>query len=228
MARQPRYRIADVAQLITQRGNNQQNVFFTEQDYLYYLQALNDAAIKYKCNIHAFVLLSNKIHILATPTKLDGISQLMKSVGQRYVSYINKLEKRSGTLWDGRYKASLVEDGDYILDCMHYIDTIPVQLNIVTSPIKYKWSSYYSLNAQGSNGVVLITPHNSYSEIISWSDKSDKDIQEAYKQIIREQLDKKKLKTIQKATNSCIILGSDEFQRKYKKIGSDPKEIKKP
>ena len=216
MARQPRYKAIGVAQLITQRGNNQQDVFFSEHDYLYYLHVLNNAAIKHKCYIHAFVLLSNKIHILATPTTLDGISQLMKSIGQRYVSYINKLEKRSGTLWDGRYKASLVEDGDYILDCMRYIETKPIRLSIATSLINYKWSSY-SINAQGDYGVVLITPHNSYNEMVLWSDKSDKELQQAYKQLIREQLDEQKLKTIQKATNSCLILGSNEFKISIKK-----------
>jgi putative transposase len=222
MARQPRYRITDVAQLITQCGNNQQDVFFSEQDYLYYLHILNDAAIKYECHIHAFVLLSNQIHILATPTTLDGISQLMKSVGQRYVSYINKLEKRSGTLWGGRYKASLVENGNYILNCMRYIETAPVRLNIVASPIKYKWSSY-SVNAQGDEVAVLITPHNSYREVVSWSVKSDKDIQQVYKQLVREELDEQKLKTNQQATNRCLIIGSDEFKASIKKLGSDPK-----
>jgi putative transposase len=146
----------------------------------------------------------------------------MKSVGQRYVSYINKLEKRSGTLWGGRYKASLVENGNYILNCMRYIETAPVRLNIVASPIKYKWSSY-SVNAQGDEVAVLITPHNSYREVVSWSVKSDKDIQQVYKQLVREELDEQKLKTNQQATNRCLIIGSDEFKASIKKLGSDPK-----
>ena len=164
MARQPRFRIADIAQLITQRGNNRQDVFFSEQDYLYYLDLLNETAIKYKCQIHAFALMSNHIYILATPTTLDGISQLMKGVGQRYVSYINKLEKRTGTLWDGRYKASLVEDGHYLIDCMRYIEMTPVRSKLSKTSKNYQWSSYRT-NTKGEDAGIKITPHKSYSAL---------------------------------------------------------------
>ena len=222
MARQPRFRIADVAQLITQRGNNRQDVFFSEQDYLYYLDVLNETAIKYKCQIHAFALMSNHIYILATPTTLDGISQLMKGIGQRYVSYINKLEKRTGTLWDGRYKASLVEDGHYLIACMRYIEMTPVRSKIAKTPRNYQWSSYRT-NAQGKDAGVKITPHESYSALVQWSDKNDKDVQEGYKQLFRDQLNEEELQKITKATNSCIVYGSKLFQESIRNMGSDPK-----
>ena len=138
MARKLRFKIAGVAQLITQRGINGQAVFFSDQDYLYYLSILNETAIKQDCQIHAFVLMSNKIHILATPSTPDGISQLMKGVGQRYVSYINAIEKRSGTLWQGRYKASLIEGGQYLLACMRYIEMAPVRASVVKIPKNYQ------------------------------------------------------------------------------------------
>ena len=221
MARQPRFRIADVAQLITQRGNNRQDVFFSEQDYLYYLDVLNETAIKYKCQIHAFALMSNHICILATPTTIDGITQLMKGVGQRYVSYINKLEKRTGTLWDGRYKASLVEDGHYLIDCMRYIEMTPVRLKIAKTPKDYQWSSYRT-NTQGKDAGVKITLHESYSALVPWSDKNIKDLQEGYKQLFREQINEEELQKISKASNSCLIYGSKEFQDSVKNMGSDP------
>jgi putative transposase len=223
MARQPRFRIAGVAQFITQRGNNRQNVFFSEQDYLYYLDVLNETAIKYKCQIHAFALMSNHIYILATPTTLDGISQLMKGVGQRYVSYINKIEKRTGTLWDGRYKASLVEDGHYLIDCMRYIEMTPLRLKIAITSNKYQWSSYRT-NTQGKDAGVKITPHESYSALVQWSNKNDKDVQEGYKQLFREQLNEKELQKISKASERCLIYGSKEFQESIKNMGSDPKK----
>ena len=141
MARKARYKVAGVAQLITQRGNNGQNIFFSRHDYLYYINILNEAAIKYQCHIHSFVLIGNCIHILATPTTLDGISQLMKVVSQRYVSYINKIEKRTGTLWDGRYRSSLVEQGHYLIDCMRYIEMTPVRLAMAKIPKDYLFSS---------------------------------------------------------------------------------------
>jgi len=222
MARRPRFRIAGVGQFITQRGNNRQDVFFSEQDYLYYLDVLNETAIKYKCQIHAFALMSNHIYILATPTTPDGISQLMKGVGQRYVSYINKLEKRTGTLWDGRYKASLVEDGHYLLDCMRYIEMTPVRSKIAKTSNKYQWSSYRT-NAQGDDVGVKITPHESYSTLVLWSDKNDKDLQKEYKHLFREQINDEELKKIRKASDSCLVYGSKEFQESIKNMGSDPK-----
>ena len=216
MARQPRFRIVDVAQFITQRGNNGQDVFFSEQDYLYYLDILNETAIKYKCQIHAFALMSNHIYLLATPTTLDGISQLMKGVGQRYVSYINKLEKRTGTLWDGRYKASLVEDGNYLLNCMRYIETTPVRLKEAKKSKNYQWSSYRT-NAQGEDVGVQITQHESYGALVQWFDKNEKDVQEGYKKLLREQINEEELQIIQKATNSCLVYGSKKFQESVKK-----------
>ncbi|MBT4732068.1 transposase [Candidatus Woesearchaeota archaeon] len=212
MARLPRYKIAGVTQLITQRGNNNQSVFFSDQDYQYYLDILNEAAIKYQCQIHSFVLMSNYIHILATPNTVDGVSQLMKSVGQRYVSYINNIEKRTGTLWDGRYKASLVEEGHYLMACMCYIEMAPVRSGSVKIPKDYRFSSY-SVNAQGEKGVVNITPHKSYNELLPWAiDKSNEETRQKYKQLLREQQDEEELQKIHKAINSNLIFGSKQFQ----------------
>ena len=221
MARQSRIQIAGVTQLITQRGNNNQAVFFSEQDYLYYLDILNQTAIKEQCQIHAYVLMSNYIHILATPTKDDGISRLMKGIGQRYVSYINKVEKRSGSLWNGRYKASLIEEGDYLLACMHYIETTPVREGMVKTSKNYKWTSYMN-NAQGEDTEVRITQHKSYSSLRTLMGGNDKQIRENYKQLLRESLTQQQLQEINKAINSNSIYASSHFKEVLKK-GSDPK-----
>ena len=217
MARKLRFKIAGVAQLITQRGINGQAVFFSDQDYLYYLSILNETAIKQDCQIHAFVLMSNKIHILATPSTPDGISQLMKGVGQRYVSYINAIEKRSGTLWQGRYKASLVESGQYLLACMQYIEMAPVRASVVKIPKNYQWSSYKA-NAQGQDAQVKITQHESYSSLEPWIDKNNKEIQEKYKQLFRGQQNDKELQQIRKAIKSSLIYGSKEFQKNLQRV----------
>jgi putative transposase len=212
MARQPRFKIAGVTQFITQRGNNKQAVFFSEQDYQYYLSILDEATIQEECQVHAFVLMANHIHILVTPNTSNGISQLMKTIGQRYVSYINKVEKRSGTLWDGRYKASLVESGHYLIACMRYIETEPVRLAMVKIPKNYRFSSYKA-NAQGEKVGVKITPHQSYNTLVPWSiDKSNEETQQKYKQLLRERQDKEELQTIHKAINSNLIFGSKQFQ----------------
>ena len=212
MARKSRFKIAGVAQLITQRGNNKQAVFFSEQDYQYYLKILNEAAMQEECQIHAFVLMTNRIHILATPNTPDGISQLMKTIGQRYVSYINKLEKRSGTLWDGRYKASLVEQGHYLIACMRYIEMAPVRSATVKIPKDYRFSSYRA-NAQGEEAGVKITPHQSYNALVPWAiDKSNEETQQKYKQLLRERQDEEELQTIHKAINSNLVFGSKQFR----------------
>jgi len=212
MARQPRYKLAGVTQLITQRGNNNQSVFFSDQDYQYYLSVLNEAAIQQQCQIHAFVLMANHIHLLATPNTPDGISQLMKTTGQRYVSYINKLEKRSGTLWDGRYKSSLVEQGHYLIACMRYIEMAPVRSATVKTPNNYHFSSYRA-NAKGEEVGVKITPHQSYNALVPWEiDKSNEETQQKYKQLLREQQDEEELQTIHKVINSNLVFGSKQFR----------------
>ena len=222
MARKPRFKIAGVAQLITQRGNNKQAVFFSEQDYSYYLKILNEAAMQEECQIHAFVLMANHIHLLATPNTPDGISQLMKTTGQRYVSYINKLEKRSGTLWDGRYKASLVEQGHYLIACMRYIEMAPVRSATVKIPKDYRFSSYRA-NAQGEEVGVKITPHQSYNALVPWAiDKSNEETQQKYKQLLREQQDEEELQTIHKAINSNLVFGNKQFRESIMSNGVRP------
>ena len=212
MARKLRFKIAGVAQLITQRGINGQAVFFSDQDYLYYLSILNETAVKQDCQIHAFVLMSNKIHILATPSTPDGISQLMKGVGQRYVSYINAIEKRSGTLWQGRYKASLVEGGQYLLACMRYIEMAPVRASVVKIPKEYRFSSYL-YNTQGKEVGVKITQHESYKVLTPWNlDKSDEETQQKYKQLLREQQSEEDLQEMYRVTNGNLIFGSKQFR----------------
>jgi putative transposase len=212
MARKLRFKIAGVAQLITQRGNNKQAVFFSEQDYQYYLSILNEAAIQEECQIHAFVLMTSYIHILATPDTTDGISRLMKTVSQRYTSYINKIEKRSGSLWDGRYKASLVEQGYYLIACMHYVEMAPVRSAAVKTPKEYYFSSY-RFNAQGEECNIKITPHESYNALVlQVINRSNKEIQQEYRQLFREGQDKEELKKLQKAINSNLIFGSKRFR----------------
>jgi len=122
MPRQPRYNLPGLPQHIIQRGNNRQAVFFDRRDYQRYLRDLNEIASATSCEIHAFVLMTNHVHLLATPTASNGISKLMQGLGRRYVAYVNRKYERSGTLWEGRYKASLVAEDSYLLACMRYIE----------------------------------------------------------------------------------------------------------
>jgi putative transposase len=148
MARKPRIALAGYAQHVVQRGNNRQATFFAEADYRYYLDCLAEASAKYDCALHAYVLMTNHVHLLVTPNQTDGIARMMQSVGRRYVQYVNYCNKRSGTLWEGRYKASLVQSERYLLVCSRYIELNPVRAGMVTRPEAYRWSSYRA-NALG-------------------------------------------------------------------------------
>ncbi len=142
MPRQQRYRLPGVPQHVIQRGNNRQVTFFDNMDYRKYLDCLETAGDKYDCAIHAYVLMTNHVHLLMTPSEPDSISKVMQSVGRQYVQYINWSYKRTGTLWEGRYKASPIESERYLLTCYRYIELNPVRAGMVASPADYAWSSY--------------------------------------------------------------------------------------
>ena len=142
MARRSRTLIAGIPLHVIPRGNNRQACFFADQAYQFYLQCLKQAATKYQCALHAYVLMTNHVHLLLTPSTEGGPSLLMQSVGRRYVQYVNYTYRRSGTLWEGRFKASLVQAEDYLLGCYRYIELNPVRAGMVDSPEEYRWSSY--------------------------------------------------------------------------------------
>jgi len=140
--RKPRCYVAGVPCHIITRGNNRQACFFSEEDYEFYLECLRDACSRYKVSLHAYVLMTNHVHLLTTPNTADGVSRVMQSMGRRYVQRINFKHKRTGTLWEGRHKASLIEKENYLLVCYQYIELNSVRANIVAHPVEYRWSSY--------------------------------------------------------------------------------------
>jgi putative transposase len=140
MPRKPRHFLANVPCHIISRGNNHNVCFFADDDYLFYLECLNDACLKYAVSVHAYVLMTNHVHLLMTPSELISIPKVMQSVGRRYVQYINKTYRRTGTLWEGRYKASIIDAEAYLLACYRYIELNPVRASMVEHPIDYPWS----------------------------------------------------------------------------------------
>jgi putative transposase len=134
MPRHPRYSLLDVPHHVNQRGNHRQPIFFADEDYRLYLTAVHHAAPRYGCAIHASVLMTNHLHVLVTPSRANGMGNLMQSIGRRYVPYINTTYHRTGTLWEGRYRASLVEAEAYFLLCSRYIELNPVRAAMVAHP----------------------------------------------------------------------------------------------
>ena len=160
MPRKPRFYLPGVPVHIVQRGNNRDAIFFDESDYLAYLDWLKDALKRYDCQLHAYVLMTNHVHLLVTPNSQESISRMMQYVGRRYVPYINHKYNRTGTLWEGRYKSSLIQDEPYLLACMRYIELNPVRAGMVEMASDYQWSSYH-FNGLGQYDE-LLTPHKLY------------------------------------------------------------------
>jgi putative transposase len=163
MARQPRLDLPNVPQHIVQRGNNRAPCFFAEGHRRLYLDLLRDAAPATEVSLHAYVLMTNHVHLLATSPRAGAISALMQAVGRRYVQWINKVRGRTGTLFDGRFKSSLVQSERYLLSCYRYIELNPVRAGLVAEPADYPWSSHHC-NALGEPDG-LITPHPVFVEL---------------------------------------------------------------
>jgi putative transposase len=205
MPRRPRIKLADIPQHVVQRGINREPCFFAEEDYHCYLHWLQKSAADWHCAVHAYVLMTNHVHLLVTTERPDGIAKLMQSIGRRYVQYINRSYHRTGSLWEGRFKSSVVQAEAYLLTCMRYIELNPVRANMVNDPAQYRWSSY----RQNGLGQVdeRITPHTLYLAL-----GKDEPIRLAeYRGLFRSELDEETLADIRLALAQGQPLGSDRF-----------------
>ncbi len=163
MARLARLTVAGYPHHIIQRGNNRQTIFAAPADYDFMLSLLHEHAGALNVAVHAYVLMGNHFHLLATPETDDGIPQLMQAVGRRYVRYFNQRQARTGTLWEGRYKSALIQAERYLLACMVYLDLNPVRAHLVKEPAAYPWSSHAHYIGQRTDR--LLTPHPLYWEM---------------------------------------------------------------
>lgn len=212
MSRRKRYGVAGLPQHIVQRGNNRQACFFQDSDYLFYLECLRDASDKHGCEIHAYVLMTNHVHVLAAPHIPAGISRMIQSVGRRYVQYINWAYKRTGTLWEGRYKASLIESERYFLSCCRYIEDNPVRAGIVTNPGEYRWSSYRHHVGEHEDNVVK--DHPAYLALGESRDKRAG----AYRDLYRVKMEERVIQGIRDSLQKDLVLGGERFQEEIEKM----------
>ena len=160
MARHKRYFLKNQPLHIIQRGNNRQAIFFAPEDYAQYRAWLGEAASGYGLVIHAYVLMTNHVHLLATPQEEVSVPRTLQSLGRRYVRHINRLHRRSGTLWEGRYRAAPIDSDACFFDCCRYIELNPVRAGMVARPRDYPWSSY---RAHGHGAPdALLTDHTLY------------------------------------------------------------------
>jgi putative transposase len=211
MARLPRFVIPDQPQHVIVRGNNRTEIFCADADYQFYLEKLQQACDKHNCQLHAYVLMTNHVHLLITPQEEDGIGKVMQMLGRYYVQYYNYTYQRTGTLWEGRYKATLIDSEAYLLTCMRYIELNPVRADMVLHPSEYTWSSYHC-NALGQANE-LVTPHIEYLRL----DKTDEARQAAYRQLFKHRIPESGLEEIREATNKAWVLGNDRFKQRIQK-----------
>ena len=205
MPRRPRLALPNVPLHIIQRGNNRQACFFAEEDYRFYLDWLRQYADKSGCRIHAYVLMTNHVHLLISAERPESTGALMKALGQRYVQYVNRTYLRSGTLWEGRFRSCLTQEDRYLLSCQRYIELNPVRADMVEHPAEYRWSSYRG-NAQGESDV-LLTPHALYLSL----GRDEASRAAAYRELLRYALDPGLVDEIRRATNGNYALGSTAF-----------------
>jgi putative transposase len=206
MARLPRIVIPGQPLHIIQRGNNRAPCFFADEDYRFYLDSLKDASTRYDCRIHAYVLMTNHVPLLLTPASAKSPSAALQSVGRRYIRYINHVYRRSGTLWEGRFKSSLIDSERYLLVCSRYIEMNPVRARMVKQPADYPWSSYRR-NALGQADTLLM-PHMLYENL--GADAMQRCA--AYRALFSVQTDPAELQAIRSATETGTILGNDRFK----------------
>ena len=206
MARLSRLCPVGIPQHVIQRGNNRQVCFAGEQDFAAYAGWLKDAAQKYEVDIHAWVLMTNHVHLLCTPRIQNGVSQMMQSLGRKYVRYFNFSYKRTGTLWEGRFKSCLVQEEIYLLQLYRYIELNPVRAGMVEQPSDYSWSSY-AINALGKSSQ-LCTPHPLYLAL----GKEAKERQANYRELFKRHVDGLLLEEIRQTVNKSMALGNERFK----------------
>lgn len=205
MPRQLRLLLPGVAAHIRQRGNNRAPCFQRDSDYLLYLLHLRELSERHGCEVHAYCLMTNHVHLLLTPSTSQACTCLMRDLGQRYVQYFNRRYGRTGTLWEGRFRSCMAIGAMYVLACYRYIERNPVQAGMVDRPLAYPWSSHGANS--GTRADPLITPHADYLAL-----GSEKERHASYARLVDEALEPELLRNIRDATNAGYPLASDAFK----------------
>ncbi|MHB8474175.1 MAG: transposase [Gammaproteobacteria bacterium] len=219
MPRRERMYVAGLPYHIVQRGNNREACFIEPENYQYHLELWRQMAGRYGVSVHAYCLMTNHVHFLATPLSKDSLSNAMRVVGSRYAQYVNLRYQRTGTLWEGRHRASLVQTDRYLLCCYRYIELNPVRAAMVMRPEEYRWSSYGS-NAWGDAG--WLVPHEEYLRLGA----SDTARCSAYRELFRGPLGETDLHLIRNAAHYCQPVGDERFRKQIAaKYGITPGQM---
>lgn len=211
MARTSRIVIPNLPHHIIQQGNDRQPIFRDEEDYQVFHAWMREAARQFKVAIHAYVLMGNHLHLLATPSDAQGLARMMQLLGRFYVPYFNRKYDRTGTLWQGRFKTSVIESDPYFLSCSRHIEMLPVREGVVPHPADYKWSSY--LHHVGDKPDSLIADHPLY-----WAlGNTPFEREAAYKQFMQQPIPQDEVNSLGLTVGKGWTLGSEQFQIQLEK-----------
>ncbi|MBT8105030.1 MAG: transposase [Woeseiaceae bacterium] len=208
MPRPQRLFVPDIPQHVITRGVDRQPVFYGPADYRLYRELLYEASQEHDCRIHAYVLMTNHVHLLVTPGHARSLALTIQAHGRKYVRRLNLRHGRTGTLWEGRYRACLVQNDLYFLTCQRYVELNPVRAGMVSTPGEYPYSSF-AHNAYGSADK-LVEPHPCYTSLHSDAAARPR----AYRELFRDYLTDEQLKIIRTRTNACSYIGNDRFLAK--------------
>jgi putative transposase len=222
MPRKPRFYQPGMSVHAFQRGHNKAPVFFNDEDYLVYLRFLKESADACGCMVHAYVLMTNHVHLLVTPETSTAISRLFQAVGRHFVPYMNKAYQRRGSLWEGRHKGNIIESEAYFLSCMRYIEMNPVRAGMVDHPAKYRWSSY-AANAQGVDNAVIQVHEQSLA-----LGNAPEVRQAAYRGLFEIKSDDNELAIIRASLNSGTPLGNECFKKQVEVMAGRKVGLIKP
>ena len=208
MARRPRLELPGTPLHVIQRGNNRASCFYTDGDRSLYLRCPREAARRNQCAVHAYVLMSNHVHLLVTPSAAGAVAAMMQDLGRRYVRLFNKIHDRSGTLWEGRYRSCLIDAEAYLLTCHRYIELNPVRAGSVRHPAQYPWSScaHYALGSRDT----LITRHAMFDQLAG--------AMGGFMAWYQDDMDPKVLDRIRATVNQGWALGTDAFLERVQAI----------
>jgi len=212
MARQPRLVVAGYPHHLVLRGNNRSPIFYKDGDRHVFIDCLKQAKEKTKSKIYAYCLMTNHVHLLVEPSTEDGLGNMVQSLGRRYVQYINQTYKRTGTLWEGRFRSSLVSKDEYLLACGRYIELNPVRAKIAENPGDYPWSSF-RFRAEGKNDALL-----DEEPVYLGLGKTEKERQWNYKKYFLGNIPDDEINVVRTATQKGGIIGTEEFISKISRL----------
>jgi putative transposase len=212
--RRARLTITGIPHHVVQRGNNRSPCFFSDRDYRFYLSCLQEEAERYHCAVHAYVLNPDHVHLLVTPDTEDALSLMMRTLGSRYVQYVNHVHQRSGTLWEGRFRSSIIDSEHYLLTCYRYIELDPIRLSLVAHPGDYPWSSY-GCHARGLASS-LIRDHPLYLGLGATPDARA----HAYRELFRHRISEREIAEIRTSWKTGLVLGGDTFKDEIERIAA--------